>query len=501
MKTTPLILLTGCLFYSSIDSASAQPQAAPLTVTDGFTPPGLEPGTPEHSYALSGFDSISYFSGKMNFRLPLYKVGGRGEAGYSIILPIETHWQLQTAAYFAGVSSGNPNPTGYTFAPVMDEVFPVSRLALYTPGSVVGHVTTFTKASTCQGGPPAPGTFQGIAVLSALTRFTFQEPDGTQHELRDTLTGGQPQNNPNLGSLPYNCGVAQTFFNRGQTFQSYDGSGIKFVTDNPVHDSYPLPDTSPFAISFPTVLFVTGTLYFRDGTQYTIGPQGEVDQIRDRNGNLVTLTYANTNSVGSAATFLWSDAVTQGNWKQSGVFGPVYGVDGYQVIGDQSVNPAYVVPAPAGQTLLTWASSTTDTRALQKASNANDRIAAGWYSNTSFTVDIPMTDQFAHTLTLYFLDWDSQNRTERVDLLDGSGNLLDTRVVAGFNNGVYLLWNVAGHIQVRVTKTGGPNAVLSGIFFDPEIHLFANSHITITDSAGRRIDVAIGGSTPSSPDT
>src|SRR5258708_521024 len=195
MKTTPLILLTGCLFYSSIDSASAQPQAAPLTVTDGFTPPGLEPGTPEHSYALSGFDSISYFSGKMNFRLPLYKVGGRGEAGYSIMLPIETHWQLQTAAYFAGVSSGNPNPTGYTFAPVMDEVFPVSRLPLYTPGSVVGHVTPFTKPTPFQARPPSPATLQRIAVLSALTRFTFHHPDGTQLQLTDTLTARHPQNN------------------------------------------------------------------------------------------------------------------------------------------------------------------------------------------------------------------------------------------------------------------------------------------------------------------
>jgi len=36
---------------------------------------------------------------------------------------------------------------------------------------------------------------------------------------------------------------------------------------------------------------------------------------------------------------------------------------------------------------------------------------------------------------------------------------------SSFSGGVYLVWNVAGHVKVRVTLTGGANAVVSGFFF------------------------------------
>ena len=30
----------------------------------------------------------------------------------------------------------------------------------------------------------------------------------------------------------------------------------------------------------------------------------------------------------------------------------------------------------------------------------------------------------------------------------------------------WLLWNLSGHVTIRVTRTGGANAVVSGIFFN-----------------------------------
>src|SRR5262249_29279836 len=73
------------------------------TTPGGFPPPQVEPGAPSTAYALSGFDSINYFNGKMNFRLPVLKIGGRGDAGYTMTLPIENEWALQNAAWFPSV--------------------------------------------------------------------------------------------------------------------------------------------------------------------------------------------------------------------------------------------------------------------------------------------------------------------------------------------------------------------------------------------------------------
>jgi uncharacterized repeat protein (TIGR01451 family) len=164
-------------------------------------------------------------------------------------------------------------------------------------------------------------------------------------------------------------------------------------------------------------------------------------------------------SSSSSASFVKLDTATQGNWRG------VYGSEGYTVVGDLASNPAYVTPVPAGQSQYVWASSTGDIRALQQASNPSNRIAGTWYSN-SFTVDLNIADSNTHQLALYCLDWDSTARRQKVDILDGNGNVLDSQnLTSSFNGGVYLVWNVSGHVKIRVTLAGGDNAVLSGLFF------------------------------------
>ncbi|MCI0662838.1 MAG: hypothetical protein L0220_17355, partial [Acidobacteria bacterium] len=63
---------------------------------DGQTPSGLAPGSPAGSYALSGFDTINLYNGKLNFRLPLITIGGRGSAGFTKYLTIEKNWDLKS---------------------------------------------------------------------------------------------------------------------------------------------------------------------------------------------------------------------------------------------------------------------------------------------------------------------------------------------------------------------------------------------------------------------
>ena len=43
--------------------------------------------------------------------------------------------------------------------------------------------------------------------------------------------------------------------------------------------------------------------------------------------------------------------------------------------------------------------------------------------------------------------------------------MLDSRSVSGFHDGKYLLWNLAGHVILRITNSGAANAVVTGIFF------------------------------------
>src|SRR5207253_143824 len=98
---------------------------------------------------------------------------------------------------------------------------------------------------------------------------------------------------------------------------------------------------------------------------------------------------------------------TAGSWKQ------VYGAQGADVIGDASTLPASTVLTPPGNNVLTWSSSTADTRALLKTASgasSSDRVAAAWSDPASFTVGLNLTDGKQHRVALYVDDWDSKGR-------------------------------------------------------------------------------------------
>jgi subtilisin family serine protease len=180
------------------------------------------------------------------------------------------------------------------------------------------------------------------------------------------------------------------------------------------------------------------------------------------NVNKAIRSCASTAPTG-AATFVNTDAATSGSWKG------VYGAEGYNLIASSTAYPSYVTATPAGNLNYTWAASTTDTRGVQKAPPATDRVAACWYSSTNFTVDLSFTDANTHQVGFYMLDWDAPfgGRSQKVDILDANGTLLDSRSVTSFTSGQYLVWNLSGHVVARFTNTGvsGNNAVLSAILF------------------------------------
>ncbi len=170
-------------------------------------------------------------------------------------------------------------------------------------------------------------------------------------------------------------------------------------------------------------------------------------------------------SAPGAASFVKQDTTTQGNWKTA------YGADGYNISQDPSANnpsiPAYASVNFSNAAGYTWTGTTADVRALQKAATGSvGRIAAAWYSGTSYSIDVKINDGKVHQVALYALDWDNSARTETIQVIDdATGAILDTRSLASFQNGVYLAWNIQGNVTFKVTNTGSSNAVLSGLFF------------------------------------
>jgi hypothetical protein len=177
--------------------------------------------------------------------------------------------------------------------------------------------------------------------------------------------------------------------------------------------------------------------------------------------SLLSAGQASANaSTAAAVSFTKLDTVPQGNWRGT------YGGDGYSIANDSQNVPSYATYAVQNQLNWTWANGTSDPRALQCASCAG-RIAATWYSASTFNLDINLTDGNTHQIAVYALDWDTYmgGRVETIQVVDANSNaVLDTRSISGFSGGVYMVWNISGHVRINITANTG-NAVINGVFF------------------------------------
>ena len=163
----------------------------------------------------------------------------------------------------------------------------------------------------------------------------------------------------------------------------------------------------------------------------------------------------------NSATFVESDSKTQGAWKG------IYGTNGFAIANDVAKYPDYAkVMISGSMPPAIWAPSTADVRALQRSLDKG-RTAATWWSSSSMSIDIDLTDRNTHRVALYCLDWETNKRAQTIHVLDATSlEVLDSRRVSNFARGQYLVWNLTGHVRIRVSPTGGLNAVVSGLFFD-----------------------------------
>jgi YD repeat-containing protein len=231
------------------------------SATDGLTPLGLSPGSPAGSYTLSGFDNVNLYNGNLNFRLPLLQIHGRGQTSTGLLLAMNTKgWRV--------VRVENPPGTVnyYPTANLWDHIEPG-----YSPAVLQSRSSGQTGNTTdC-----------GTVYITALTRLTLTMADGTEYELRDTMTEGASQLQPS-GSCHLGHGAS-----RGSVFTTADGSSVTFTSCDANGNLITIYDPVNGGIQYPS-----GFLMMRDGTRYRFD-YGLVSWIRDRNGNLITFTYTN----------------------------------------------------------------------------------------------------------------------------------------------------------------------------------------------------------------
>lgn len=414
--------------------ASAQSRA-----TDGATPAAIAPGAPTGSYSLSGFDNVNLFNGRMNFQLPLLNVGGRGAVGYRMTLTADRNWIVDNEV--------NEITKARTYYPEPESWNAVKPG--YGPGVLLGRMGGDGSVYCGQFSP-------WYRYTSTLTRLTFITSDGTEYELRDQATAGQPKS-------PVSCSAG---FNRGKVFVSADGSATTFISDADIIDG--VVAGSGGSASNPS-----GILLLRDGTRYRID-SGVVTWARDRNGNTLSFTYdslkrvtAVTDSLGRQVTVAYatqtpgSDTITYKGFGQTN-----------RVI---SVNYDYMQNAlRADQTLQT---------PKQLFPELNGMTTSYFGPVVVASVTLPNNRQ-------YQLRYNSYGELARVVM--PTGGAVEYDYMAGLTDGAADGVMGAGHatkqiyrriVERRLYPTGGTGASYESktTYSRPEAETTSNSSTVITD--------------------
>ena len=308
------ITTIGILFGTS--AALGQSTAYTQSLGDGTAVPGIAPGAPAGSYALSGFESINLFNGKLSIALPLVEIKGRGEARYTMTLKLQSFWPIES--HLTCVIGCNP--ASDVFYQVAPGWIVNPRPIDYSPG----FMQSKTAANTIECGTPSDGNPNDTVQRMVLTRMSFTMPDGSEMELRDKQTDGKPFVNNSYDTNPCN---ATSPLARGNRFVSSDGSAVTFMASAAISDSAVKDPTDGGTESYGP----GGVLAFPDGRMYHVkgsgGASGMVEKIIDRNGNEINFAYAD-------ATYPWKvTSITDSLGRVTTVqYGQVDGAGTYDLI-------------------------------------------------------------------------------------------------------------------------------------------------------------------------
>ncbi|HLX60898.1 MAG TPA: dienelactone hydrolase family protein [Planctomycetota bacterium] len=157
-----------------------------------------------------------------------------------------------------------------------------------------------------------------------------------------------------------------------------------------------------------------------------------------------------------SARLITEDSKTKGDWQVA------YGADGGEVVGDKPFYPKYAQVVKSGQFFI-WSPDTEEDCALNKK-ESEERVAACFYDKR-MTMELFLTGG-EHRVALYFNDFNKRGRSQKVEVLDGRNNsVLVSRTVSDFADGKYVVYDMSGHLKIRLTAENGDSAVFNGIFF------------------------------------
>lgn len=179
--------------------------------------------------------------------------------------------------------------------------------------------------------------------------------------------------------------------------------------------------------------------------------------------------------LGTTASFQSADLTTLGNWVGA------YGADGYVLPGPTSTDivkkPAYATVSLSGNTWYIYRETSTSTSVLQKPDDPTTRRLTTWYTTAPATsgmiVDVNATNGTPHPVSMYFLHADSAwgPLSQVVKVIDvATGAVIDTQTISAdaMNNGVYMTWNVSGHVKFDINGYDSAGtalgAILNGVF-------------------------------------
>ncbi|MCC8425829.1 alpha-L-rhamnosidase C-terminal domain-containing protein [Mucilaginibacter sp. UR6-11] len=167
------------------------------------------------------------------------------------------------------------------------------------------------------------------------------------------------------------------------------------------------------------------------------------------------------------------DSVTSGKWRGH------YGNNGFVLLNQAEKGknvqkmPSYISSVNLKNEANVHLDSPADSRVLTDATGAVTGFGAAITQDPiplleTMTVDIQANGNQQHQLAVYFLDWSSEARRSAIEIYDaGTLKLLaPVQMVKNYQNGRYLIFNYTGSIRLRIDQVRGPNAAISGLFFD-----------------------------------